>query len=367
MTQTTISSPMAGRETKRPKGILKNPSHTSPPKAASAASILRSAASPERPPAAATTAAAVEAPMSDMDLTLQNTLQNAGQRRSASNVRPGTTSRRQSSLQGRKGTSASADDGFASDEDEDGPRLKWDEANLYLTEQEKSSTMKITEPKTPYAKRYDPDADGAEEEEAMMMMAASATAASSGLAADDLLVDELDQKQAAAPAAGGAGGQGGHRPAREVDIPGLELGEPEEAVPEQAPKAERVGRPAVGHRSSSSRTEKQVEVVVEEGEGDEAGHSSHGEHPAATDEEREKHRQFEAMRKKHYEMKDVKGLLGHPEELDALSEDEAMPDADPAVNGAGPRTSSSSASASASASTSAPPPHSPHATIRTRH
>lgn len=28
--------------------------------------------------------------------------------------------------------------------------LKWDEANLYLTEQEKNSTMKITEPKTPY-------------------------------------------------------------------------------------------------------------------------------------------------------------------------------------------------------------------------
>ncbi|ANB11080.1 Glc8p [Sugiyamaella lignohabitans] len=28
--------------------------------------------------------------------------------------------------------------------------LKWDEANLYLTEQEKAATMKITEPKTPY-------------------------------------------------------------------------------------------------------------------------------------------------------------------------------------------------------------------------
>lgn len=28
--------------------------------------------------------------------------------------------------------------------------LKWDEANLYLTEQEKNATMKITEPKTPY-------------------------------------------------------------------------------------------------------------------------------------------------------------------------------------------------------------------------
>ncbi|CCJ28197.1 unnamed protein product [Pneumocystis jirovecii] len=36
------------------------------------------------------------------------------------------------------------------------PRLKWDEANLYLTEQEKTSTMKITEPKTPYTRQYDP-------------------------------------------------------------------------------------------------------------------------------------------------------------------------------------------------------------------
>ncbi|ODQ54069.1 hypothetical protein SAICODRAFT_18157 [Saitoella complicata NRRL Y-17804] len=36
------------------------------------------------------------------------------------------------------------------------PRLKWDEANLYLTEQQKSSTMKITEPKTPYERRLDP-------------------------------------------------------------------------------------------------------------------------------------------------------------------------------------------------------------------
>ncbi|KTW29748.1 hypothetical protein T552_00955 [Pneumocystis carinii B80] len=34
-------------------------------------------------------------------------------------------------------------------------RLKWDEANLYLTEQEKTSTMKITEPKTPYTRQYD--------------------------------------------------------------------------------------------------------------------------------------------------------------------------------------------------------------------
>lgn len=31
-------------------------------------------------------------------------------------------------------------------------------------------------------------------------------------------------------------------------------------------------------------------------------------------EEREKHRKFEEMRKKHYEMRNVAALLGHPEE-----------------------------------------------------
>lgn len=37
-------------------------------------------------------------------------------------------------------------------------RLKWDEANLELNEEQKDSTMKIDEPKTPYI-RYDPETD----------------------------------------------------------------------------------------------------------------------------------------------------------------------------------------------------------------
>ncbi|KAG5440894.1 hypothetical protein PCK2_000049, partial [Pneumocystis canis] len=41
------------------------------------------------------------------------------------------------------------------DQTSSSPRLKWDEANLYMTEQEKTSTMKITEPKTPYTHQYD--------------------------------------------------------------------------------------------------------------------------------------------------------------------------------------------------------------------
>ena len=38
-------------------------------------------------------------------------------------------------------------------------------------------------------------------------------------------------------------------------------------------------------------------------------------------EEQEKHRKFEELRKKHYEMKNVANLLGHPEELDELDDD----------------------------------------------
>ncbi|GAA5805145.1 hypothetical protein EDC94DRAFT_592717 [Helicostylum pulchrum] len=40
----------------------------------------------------------------------------------------------------------------------DSTRLRWDEANLELTESQKDSTMKVDEPKTPYV-RYDADTD----------------------------------------------------------------------------------------------------------------------------------------------------------------------------------------------------------------
>lgn len=149
-------------------------------------------------------------------------------------------------------------------------RLKWDEANLYLTEQEKSSTMKIDEPKTPYAKHYDP----AEDEEEIRT-----------LDAREIVVDELDREHKSPKTSRGA---------REDDIPGLSLGEPEEAVPEGEFQGE--------------RKEKAVHVSGEE-------------HVGSSAEEQEKHRRFEEMRKKHYEMKNVASLLGHPEELDALDED----------------------------------------------
>ncbi|KAF1813589.1 hypothetical protein P152DRAFT_286038 [Eremomyces bilateralis CBS 781.70] len=192
--------------------------------------------------------------MSDKEMVFQNTLQNAGPRRTSSSGARGPPSRRQSgSVMGENA-------------DENSPRLKWDEANLYLTEQERGSTMKITEPKTPYAKQYDP----AEDDEEI-----------SALNADELMVDELDKAKAKAGAR-----------KKEEDIPQLDLGEPEDY-------------PMEAHTPEG---EKRVIVDTEMMEDDEG---RHGEESAdMTAEEREKHRQFEEMRRRHYEMKDVKNLLG---------------------------------------------------------
>ena len=43
--------------------------------------------------------------------------------------------------------------------------LKWDEINLYKTEQEKCATMKIDEPKTPYTGGFNPDGEYSQEAE----------------------------------------------------------------------------------------------------------------------------------------------------------------------------------------------------------
>jgi protein phosphatase inhibitor 2 len=190
--------------------------------------------------------------LSEKEIVLENTLKNAGpgaHRRSSSNPR-GLASRRQS------GTSVQAD--------ENSPKLKWDEANLYLTEQERDSTMKITEPKTPYAKQYDP----AEDEEEVAM-----------LDAESLQVDELDRKPKS-------------RKPRIDDIPDFDLGEPE----------------MEGRNAQTPDSEKRV--MVEPDDHADAGH--HGEEFLnMTPEEREKHKKFEELRKKHYEMRNVKDLLGY--------------------------------------------------------
>lgn len=255
---------------KRPKGILKNPSfHRSPP------------ISPTGPAVAATPTPPLpvspERRMSEKELTIENTKINAGHRRSSSAAgsRP-AGSRRPSSR-----TPSVADPN-----EEQDPRIKWDEANLYLTEQERTSTMKITEPKTPYAKHYDPAEDPSDEED-----------------------------NAAQPGEGSRGKRIGH----EDDIPDMSLGEPEEAVPEIPADEVEMAHKKRKHRGSGSRVHVDDEAV----EGETAGLS---------EEEREKHRRFEEMRKKHYEMKGVANLLGHPEDLEKMA-DEDDDDEDGPANG----------------------------------
>jgi len=214
-------------------------------------------------------------------------MQNAGHRRNSSQNPRASVSRRQS-------TNPAFDDTEA----DNNMRLKWDEVNLYLTEQQKSSTMKIDEPKTPYAKHYEP-----EEDEDQMRT----------LDAQDLVVDELDKVRE---------GRSAQR-TREAEIPGLDIGEPEEGVSamEGATGDEgRIQRSSSGGsqsgglgRSGSIRGEKTVVVDPEAPDG--KGHDGNV-----------RHKDFEEMRKKHYEMKDVKGLLGHSaEELEAMDEDEDGP------------------------------------------
>ncbi|KAL8929558.1 MAG: hypothetical protein Q9208_001227 [Pyrenodesmia sp. 3 TL-2023] len=256
----------------RPKGILKNSFRNSPPLPTTTNPSSNLLTTPH--PSSTHTSPLHNAQthptdnpssLSEKDIVLQNTLQNAGHRRNSSNPRT-SISRRQSSNAGLNS--------FSSETNPEG-RLKWDEANLYLAEQEKSATMKIDEPKTPYAKRYEPSA---EEEEEMRM-----------LDAEELKVDELDKVKAAERSS-----------MREGDIPGLELGEPEE------PFAMDGTEDGSGlSRSGSVKGEKQVVVdPVRDG-----GH--HGEENVGLSaEEREKHRRFEMRRKQHYEMKDVKDLLG---------------------------------------------------------
>lgn len=241
-----------GSHPERPKGILKNSNSYRSNAPTSPTGDVAPAVSPiaERPQ--------LGREMSEKEIVLENTMRNAGaNRRSSSNPR-GPGSRRQSGAEYM---------------DENSPQLKWDEANLYLNEQNRDSTMKIDEPKTPYAKQYDP----AEDEQEVEM-----------LNAQELNVDELDNKPRRKP--------------KMEEIPDFDLGQPElQARGSQTPESEK-------------------RVIVEQDMDTDAGY--HGELlPNATQEEREKHRKFEELRKKHYEMRNVKDLLGHPEDAD---EDEDM-------------------------------------------
>ncbi|KAL2863351.1 PP1-complex regulatory subunit GLC8 [Aspergillus lucknowensis] len=217
------------------------------------------------------------------ELTLQNTLQNAGRR-------PSSSSRR---------TSLASSYGH---HDDASPRLKWDEANLYLAEQEKTAKMKIDEPKTPYAPRYDP----AEDEEELRL----AEAQESLINAQGVVVDELDKNKKGSSSSS-------QKKFSEDDIPDLELGEPEEAVAEggHLGDSDRIMR-ARSLSNESHRSDKHVVVGT-------GGTEELRDHELLTTEEaKEKHRRFEEHRKKHYEMRNIKELLAHPEEEDEMDEDD---------------------------------------------
>ena len=205
-------------------------------------------------------------------------MQNAGHRRNSSLDPRANVSRRQSGA-----------GGFGDVNADETMRLRWDEANLYLTEQEKSSTMKIDEPKTPYARRYEPE----EDEDEMRT-----------LDAQELKVDELDKVRE---------GRRAQR-TREAEIPGLDIGEPEEDVSAVGrDEDERIQR----IRSASGSAERSGSGSGSGGLG--RSGSLKGEKSVVVDDEAPdgkrhdgivRHKDFEEMRKKHYEMKDVKGLLG---------------------------------------------------------
>ncbi|GAB7350989.1 hypothetical protein MBLNU459_g1485t1 [Dothideomycetes sp. NU459] len=247
---------------KRPRGILKNSSYQ-------ASSPEQAVASPplaEHVPAAAERPGLGNRELSEKEITQLNTEINAGngQRRNSSNPR-GSISRRQSHSDGMDDKSGS-------------PRLQWDEANLYLNEGQMGGRMKIDEPKTPFVQGYDHSEDDNEPE---------------NIDAENIMVDELDQKHV----------ESATKKRRESDIPDLDLGQPEQGMMERR----------------SSDGEKRVMVDADQMDIDGA---RHGEDFAnMPEEEREKHKRFEELRKRHYEMKNVKGLLGHDEELDSIDED----------------------------------------------
>ncbi|KAF3932796.1 hypothetical protein ABW19_dt0207787 [Dactylella cylindrospora] len=277
-------------EAKRPKGILKNPSYSETPP-------VNTAAGEGTTPSPHNVTLEEHPSVSDKDLTIQNTLQNAGRRRSSSLLgRTNSSSSRRQSMQSRTGSTSSVQgDGG------DSPQLKWDEANLYLNEQQKSATMKITEPKTPYAKTYDPLEDEAEiarleaeeQEEVPVQL----------LDANRLDVDELDKALGKDHSGGPGPEQIGTKPRglfKDDEIPGLDIGEPEEDV--DTYKNKDSGRLVVT---------KQVHLE-EDAKG--KGKESESESEEEPEPETEKHKRFMMMRKQHYEMKNVKGLLGHPED-----------------------------------------------------
>ncbi|KAF2860029.1 hypothetical protein K470DRAFT_258371 [Piedraia hortae CBS 480.64] len=268
---------------KRPKGILKNSKSyqqlNQSESAAVPANEAQTVSSDEPLPAAVPGS---DRPpiqrrnLSEREITQMNTELNAGAGGNRS------SSRHRAQLQRRpSGQSNSAENA-----QDHAMKLKWDEANLWLNEGQMGGKMKIDEPKTPYAKQYDP----AEDEEEL-----------STINPQQIAVDELEMEKSKV--------SGSKKKVKEDDIPDIDLGEPEV-------------RPKTQDRRTSDGDRRVT--VNKQPENDNLHHGE--DESGMSREELEKHKKFEEMRKKHYEMKNVKNLLGHPEKLDELADDETMDD-----------------------------------------
>lgn len=209
--------------------------------------------------------------LSEKEIVQMNTEINAGgpNGRRSSSAR-GSSSRRQSAAEPSQDKAGS-------------PRLQWDEANLFLNEGQMGGKMKIDEPKTPFVHGVEGD-PMAEDEDEMT---------GSGIDPNSLVVDELDGLKA-------LDGEGTPQQKRSFgnDIPDLDLGAPERDV---------------HTRRRSSDTEKKVHVAPEDPNAmdlDETARHGEGDEENMPADEVAKHRKFEEMRKRHYEMSNVKGMLG---------------------------------------------------------
>ncbi len=191
--------------------------------------------------------------------------------------------------------------------------------------------MKIDEPKTPYVKQYDPAEDPSDDdwdgEEGQGGQGAAGQAQRQGR--DDDATSPMDASGRVRKAP---------RTRAEDDIPGLSLGEPEEAVPEETAQDEaqaEADADAAADAAASPRAPSEKSVHVDE---EDATPSAEEAMVGLSPEEQEKHHKFEEMRKKHYEMHNVAQLLGHPglipdEDEDDDEEEVEVPPVPPLPNG----------------------------------
>lgn len=251
-------------QTTKPKGILRNRNEVSSPSLVGQSIETNSPSAPadaENPSIIGNTS---QVEPFDRNAVLENTRANA----KIHTIGNAIIQKHKSELVEELTANAAA--AAASSDADKAEHLKWNEANLYLNEQEKSATMKITEPKTPFqgavgdSEYYKPDEDE-----------------------DNFNLDGGSHQGPAAPSLD------------DLEGDGLLLGEPEVAGPDPTLQTDRilVDEKAKAAAAAAEEAEKEHEETPEE-----------------------HHRRFEQMRKNHYFMKGA--VLHKPlEDLDDEDED----------------------------------------------